>query len=90
MSNPLARRFQLDQALLVLLGLLVALPAIAVFVGIDDGKVVFLLYREPKLTVIMILGWVFLAAATCVLGSQSSGRLGRVGAVDRRASEHAD
>jgi F0F1-type ATP synthase membrane subunit c/vacuolar-type H+-ATPase subunit K len=50
------------RALLALLAALVALPALAVMVGVAGGRVVFVLCREPKLAVFMVLGSVLLAA----------------------------
>ena len=49
-------------ALLSLLAALVALPALTVVVGISGGRVVFALYREPKLAAFMVLGWVLFTA----------------------------
>jgi hypothetical protein len=45
-----------------MLGALVTLPALVVQIGLEQGRVAFVLYREPKLVVIMILGWTMLAA----------------------------
>jgi hypothetical protein len=40
----------------------VVLPALAFAYGTRDGQVAFVLYRDPKLVVIQVLGWLFLAA----------------------------
>lgn len=55
-------------ALLTILGLFVGLPAVAFLVGFDNDSLVFFLYREPKLVAVMILGWLFVASASWILG----------------------
>lgn len=44
-----------------LLALWVALPPFAVLWQQEEGQVLFVLYRQPKLAAIAILGWLFLA-----------------------------
>ena len=57
-----------DTALLIILGLLAGVPAVAFLVGFDNDSLVFFLYREPKLVAVMILGWLFVASASWILG----------------------
>lgn len=45
-----------------LLFLTVALPAIAVSVDRADGRVAFVLYREPKLVAAVCASWLLVAA----------------------------
>ena len=45
----------------VIASLVVALPALAVGWGSIDQKLAFVLYREPKLIILSILGWLLLA-----------------------------
>lgn len=40
----------------------VAIPALAFAYGTRDGQVAFVLYRDPKLVAVQVLGWLFLAA----------------------------
>jgi hypothetical protein len=40
-----------------LLAVTVALPILAFLFGTRQGEVTFMLYREPKLAAIQILGW---------------------------------
>ncbi len=49
-----------DRLLYSLLALTVSLPPFAILVGIYDQRVLFTLYREPKLAAFQILGWLFL------------------------------
>lgn len=46
----------------MLVSLLVALPAFAVIWHRDGGEVLFVLYRQPKLAAVAMLGWLFLAS----------------------------
>ncbi|NJL29936.1 MAG: hypothetical protein HC897_19590, partial [Thermoanaerobaculia bacterium] len=50
-----------DRLLLAMLAAFVALPLFVVVPGFADGRIAFVLYREPKLAAIGILGWLFLA-----------------------------
>lgn len=67
-----------DAVLLIVLGLFAGVPAVAFLVGFDNDSLVFFLYREPKLVAVMILGWLFVASASWILG-------GRVGLPSLRA-----
>jgi len=59
-----------DTGLLAFLGSLICLPSIAFFLGFEKGSPAFFLYREPKLVAVMILGWLFLASASWILGER--------------------
>ena len=58
------RRELLLKSLLVTL---VLLPGLCFYVGLRDGAVAFVLYREPKRIAILLLGWIFLMAAAWIL-----------------------
>lgn len=45
-----------------LLAALVVLPALAVLPAVHGGRVIYVLYREPKQTLISVLGWALLVA----------------------------
>lgn len=51
-----------ERVLDVLLVAAVAVPPLAIAWGREDGRVAFVLYREPKLVAAAILGWILLAA----------------------------
>lgn len=42
---------------------LVVIPALAVGWGFEDGRLAFVLYREPKLVAAAVLGWLFVAVS---------------------------
>ncbi len=50
------------QPLLGLVSLLVAVPAFAVIWHREGGDILFVLYRQPKLAAVAMLGWLFLAS----------------------------
>ncbi len=51
-----------DRWLHGLLAATVVLPALAFAYGTEGGRVAFVLYREPKLAAVQVLGWTLLAA----------------------------
>ena len=51
-----------SRRLTILLFLTVAVPALTVSWGFVDGRLAFVLYREPKLIAITILGWTLVSA----------------------------
>jgi O-antigen ligase len=60
----------LPRWLRALLGATAALPALAIFPGRRAGSMVYVLYREPKLAAVQILGWSALAALFWVCRSE--------------------
>ena len=57
----LASPAETSRGLAALLFLVFFAPALAIAWGSENGEIVFVLYREPKLACWKILGWVFLA-----------------------------
>ncbi len=63
-----------DPFLYGLLAVTVSVPAYAILVGIHDGRVLFTLYREPKLAAFQILGWIFLLLLAWLKRPRVTGR----------------
>jgi len=71
----MARR---DHFVHALFAVLVLVPPLAVIPGFGPEGLLFVLYREPKLAAVRILGWAFLAALVLVHGRRLWAGLGMV------------